>query len=276
MHKVEAHGANIPAIGFGTWTLKGEQASSLVEHALGVGYRHIDTAAMYDNEEAVGKGLKASSVPRNEIFLTTKIWPTELAEGDLQQSVQSSLRRLGVDAVDLLLVHWPSKTIPLAETIGALNEVAAKGLAHHIGVSNFTVPLLNEAVQLSGRPLVCNQIEYHPMLNQDIVMGACRGHAMAVVSYCPLFRGGELFANDPIAALANKYNKSPAQIVLRWQVQQDSVIAIPRSTNKDRVAENLDVFDFALTDEDMKAISALGANNRRICDFEFSPQWDIA
>ena len=276
MHKVEAHGAKIPAIGFGTWTLKGEQASSLVEHALGVGYRHIDTAAMYDNEEAVGKGLRASAVPRNEVFLTTKIWPTELAEADLQQSVQSSLKRLGVDAVDLLLVHWPSKTIPLAETIGALNDVAARGLAQHIGVSNFTVPLLNEAVQHSARPLVCNQIEYHPMLSQDVVIGACRGHAMAVVSYCPLFRGGELFANDPVAAIASRYSKSPAQIVLRWQVQQDGVIAIPRSTNTNRIAENLDVFDFVLADEDMRAISALGSNNRRLCDFEFSPQWDVA
>jgi len=274
MHLVEANGASIPSIGFGTWTLKGEQASSLVEHALAVGYRHVDTAAMYDNEVAVGNGLRSSSVSRDEIFLTTKVWHTDLAEGTLQQSVQSSLKRLAVDAVDLLLVHWPSKTIPLDETIGALNDAAAKGLTRHIGVSNFTVPLLQEAVNISQRPLVCNQIEYHPMLNQDVVVSACQSHGMAVVSYCPLFRGGELFSNDPVAALAKKYNKSPAQIVLRWQVQQDNVIAIPRSTNTGRIAENLDVFDFVLADEDMQSIGALGCNKKRLCDFEFSPEWD--
>ncbi len=276
MQTVEANGANIPAIGFGTWTLKGDQASTLVEHALAAGYRHIDTAAMYDNEEAVGRGIKASSVPRDEFFLTTKVWHADLAEGDLQQSAQSSLKRLGVDAVDLLLVHWPSKTIPLEETIGALNDAASRGLTRHIGVSNFTVSQLKEAVKISERPLICNQVEYHPMLNQELVLGACRAQGMAVVSYCPLFRGGELFANDPVAAIAEQYNKTPAQIVLRWQVQQDSVIAIPRSTNTGRIVENLDVFDFALADEDMKAISGLGKNNKRLCDFEFSPKWDVA
>lgn len=247
----------------------------MVGHALASGYRHIDTAAMYDNEEWVGKGIKASSVPRGEIFLTTKVWHTNLAAGDLENSLQASLKRLGVDEVDLVLVHWPSKTIPLAETIGALNNAATRGYAKHIGVSNFTVPLLDEAVRLSARPLVCNQIEYHPMLNQDVVRTACRGHGMAVVSYCPLFRGGELFANDPVAGIAKKYNKSPAQIVLRWQVQQDGVVAIPRSTNADRIEENLSVFDFELAEEDMKVISTLGSNNQRLCDFEFSPQWDV-
>lgn len=276
MHTVNSNSANIPAIGFGTWTLKGGQATTLVEHALSVGYRHVDTAAMYENEEAVGQGIKSSSVPRDDIFLTTKVWHSDLTAGGLERSVQASLERLGVDGVDLLLAHWPSKTIPLAETIGALNNAVTKGYAQHIGVSNFTVPLLNKAVQLSEHPLVCNQIEYHPMLNQDIVLGACRGHGMSVVSYCPLFRGGELFANDPVASIAKKYGKSPAQIVLRWQVQQDNVIAIPRSTNAGRIQENLAVFDFTLADEDMDLISALGSNNKRLCDFEFSPQWDVA
>lgn len=276
MHTVNSNRANIPALGFGTWTLKGDQASALVEYALSVGYRHIDTAAMYDNEEAVGQGLKSSAVSRNDIFLTTKIWHADLKAGDLERSVQASLERLGVNEVDLLLVHWPSKTIPLAETIGALNSAVSKGYTKHIGVSNFTVPLLNEAVQISERPLVCNQIEYHPMLNQDIVLNACRSHGMSVVSYCPLFRGGELFTNDPVASIAKKYQKSPAQIVLRWQVQQNNVIAIPRSTNNGRIQENLAIFDFELEDEDMSLISALGGNNKRLCDFEFSPRWDVA
>ena len=273
---VDANGASIPSIGFGTWTLKGEQAGSLVQHALEVGYRHVDTAAMYENEEAVGEGIRTSSVNRDDVFLTTKIWHTNLADGDLQRSTDDSLKRLGVDHVDLLLVHWPSKHTPLAETMRALNQVAEMGNTKHIGVSNFTVPLLKLATKLSDRPLVCNQIEYHPMLKQDIVLSACRELGVAVTSYCPLFRGGELFSGEPVASLAKKYNKSAAQIVLRWHIQQAGVIAIPRSTNPDRIEQNLAVQDFALSNEDMQAISALGSNKKRLCDFEFSPVWDVA
>lgn len=276
MTTVNVNGAAIPSIGLGTWTLKGEQASQLVQHALDNGYRHIDTAAMYENEEAVGEGLRASSLARDDYFLTTKVWHTELGDGDFQRSAEASLKRLGVDAVDLLLVHWPSKTTPLAETMRVLNQVAEMGYTRHIGVSNFTLPLLREATRLSERPLVCNQIEYHPMLNQDIVLSTCRELGMGAVSYCPLFRGGELFSDDPIAALAQKYDRTAAQIVLRWHVQQANVIAIPRSTNPDRIVQNLAVYDFELSAEDMQTISALGANNSRICDFDFSPEWDAA
>ena len=276
MTTVNANGVNIPSIGFGTWTLRDEQATELVQHALEVGYRHVDTAAMYENENAVGEGIRASSLSRETLFLTTKIWHTNLADGDLQRSAEDSLKRLNVDYVDLLLVHWPSKHTPLAETMRALNQVADMGYAKNIGVSNFTVPLLKLASQLSDRPLACNQIEYHPMLNQDIVLAACRELGMAVVSYCPLFRGGELFSGEPVATLSNKYGKSAAQIVLRWHVQQSGVIAIPRSTNPQRIAENLAVQDFELSEPDMQAIGALGSNRKRLCDFEFSPQWDVA
>ena len=273
MNTVNAHGTAIPSIGFGTWTLKGDQAGQLVQHAIDSGYRHVDTAAMYENEAAVGEGLRAAAVARDEIFLTTKIWHTHLADGDLQRSAEDSLKRLGVDNVDLLLVHWPSKVTPLAETIKALNQVADMGYTKHIGVSNFTVPLLTEATKLSDRSLLCNQVEYHPMLNQDKVINACRSLGTAVVSYCPLFRGGELFSGEPVASLAKKYSVSPAQIVLRWHVQQAGVIAIPRSTNPERIKQNLAVYDFTLSDVDMQAISALGSHRKRLCDFEFSPQW---
>ncbi|OED40344.1 2,5-didehydrogluconate reductase [Chromatiales bacterium (ex Bugula neritina AB1)] len=274
METVDVQGASIPAIGFGTWTLKGEQAASLVQHALETGYRHIDTAALYDNEEAVGAGIRSSSVARDDIFLTTKVWHTDLARGELQSAVRASLDRLGVESVDLLLVHWPSKIIPLAETMEALNDVAASGYTRYIGVSNFTVPLLSEAVKLSQRPLICNQIEYHPMLNQDKVLKACSDHGMAAVSYCPLFRGGDLFTDSRVTSLAGKYNKSPAQIVLRWHLQQPNVIAIPRSTKPNRISENLDVFDFSLADEEMRSIDQLRSNGIRMCDFEFAPVWD--
>ncbi len=274
MHHVDANGANIPAIGLGTWTLKGEAATRLVADAIRAGYRHVDTAAMYDNEEAVGAGLRASGVSRDEVFLTTKVRPSDIGDGDLQRSVEASLRRLQVDRVDLALIHWPSGTIPLAESIRALNEVKDRGLARHIGVSNFTVGLLNEAVALSRHPLACNQVEYHPFLNQDRVLAACRGHGMAVVSYCPLARGSELFPEPAVIAAAERHGRTPAQIVLRWQVQQDGVVAIPRSSRPERSAQNLRVFDFALEAGEMAALDALRARRHRICDFDFSPEWD--
>lgn len=274
MHVIDANGANIPAVGYGTWTLEGQACSDLVAHAIRSGYRHVDTADMYNNEEAVGAGLKASGVPRNDVFLTTKVWFTNLADGDLQRSAETSVNRLGVDHVDLLLIHWPSKTIPLAESIAALNDARDRGLARNIGVSNFPVAMLDEAVSLSAHPLACNQVEYHPRLNQDKVLEACRRHGVALVSYCPLCRDAELLANDPVAALARKYGRTPAQIVLRWHVQQEGVACIPRSKTPSRIEENLAIFDFELEDEDMAAISALSSQSLRICDFEFSPKWD--
>jgi diketogulonate reductase-like aldo/keto reductase len=157
-----------------------------------------------------------------------------------------------------------------------LNEVKDHGLARHIGVSNFTVALVDEAAALSRHPLACNQIEYHPFLNQDRVLAACRGHGMAVVSYCPLARGAELFPEPAVTAAAERHGRTPAQIVLRWQVQQEGVVAIPRSSNAGRIAQNLRVFDFALEADEMAALGALRARQHRICDFEFSPEWDGA
>jgi diketogulonate reductase-like aldo/keto reductase len=276
MHRVTGNGAEIPAIGLGTWTLRDDAATKLVAGALEAGYRHIDTATSYENEAAVGAGLRASGVPRDEIFLTTKVWPPDLAGGDLQRSVEGSLKRLGVDRVDLALIHWPPKTVPLAESIAALNEVRARGLARHIGVSNFTVALIEEAVPLSEQPLACNQVEHHPFLNQDRVLAACRKHGLALVSYCPLARGTELFAESPVSEAAARHGKTPAQVVLRWHVQQDGVVAIPRSSDPGRIRENLEVFDFTLDAGEVAAIDALQTRALRICDFEFSPEWDRA
>jgi diketogulonate reductase-like aldo/keto reductase len=276
MHRLTANGAEIPAIGLGTWTLKGEGGARLVAGAIRAGYRHVDTAASYENEAAVGEGIRASGLPRGEIFVTTKVWPTDIAAGDLQRSVEASLGRLGLDRVDLALIHWPSKTVPLAESIAALDEVKDRGLARNIGVSNFTVAMVDEAARLTRHRLVCNQVEYHPYLNQDRVLAACRRHGMALVSYCPLARSGELFAEPAVKAAAKRLGRSPAQVVLRWQVQQEGVAAIPRSGNPQRIAQNLQVFDFTLDEAEMAAISALRGRGYRICDFEFSPAWDSA
>jgi len=276
MHEVDANGIKIPAIGMGTWTLEGDQARKLVAKALNVGYRHIDTAAMYRNEAAVGQGLRDSGLARSDYFLTTKVWPTEAAPEDFVASVEASLNRLSVDQLDLTLIHWPSKTVPFAETIAALNEVRAKGWTRAIGVSNFTIAQIEEVVALSDAPLACNQIEYHPLLNQTKVIETCRKHGLAVTSYCPLARGGDLFSNPAVTGPAMRTGASPAQVVLRWHVQQVGVIAIPRTSNPDRLLENLSVEGFELTTEEMAAISSLRGAGYRICDFEFSPAWDAA
>ncbi|MEO3385673.1 aldo/keto reductase [Mesorhizobium sp. CAU 1741] len=274
MHSVEANGAAIPALGLGTWTLKGRDCSALVEQALALGYRHLDTAASYGNEADVGAGLRASGVDRDAVFVTTKVWWTELAAEDFRRSAEASLTRLGVDQVDLLLVHWPNADIPLEETITALNMVRADGLTRHIGVSNFPTGLLSQAIMASEAPLVANQVENHPYLDQRKVHAACRSAGMAMVSYCPLYRGGPLFEEAAVRDAADAHGKTPAQIVLRWHVQQDGVVAIPRTTRAERLSENANIFDFALSAPEMAKISSLRQAGRRICDYDFSPDWD--
>ncbi|MBO6719522.1 MAG: aldo/keto reductase [Rhizobiaceae bacterium] len=274
MHRITANGANIPAIGLGTWTLKGTACADLVQAAIDCGYRHIDTAAMYENEEAVGRGIARAGIPRDELFVTTKVWWTDLSAAALRRSAEQSLDRLGLDQVDLLLIHWPSKTVPLQESIEALNGARDDGLTRNIGVSNFPTALLAEANSISRHPLAANQVEYHPKLEQKKVLGACREVGMAMVSYCPLGRGLDIMREVPVADAALKHGRTPGQIILRWHVQQEGVAAIPRTTRRERLAENLDVFDFALTNDEMAAISALGSAKSRICDFGFGPDWD--
>jgi len=276
MQHVASDGAEIPAIGLGTWTLSGDTCRSLVAEAIRSGYRHIDTAAIYDNEAEVGAGIRASGIAREEIFLTTKVWYTDLAPRDARRSVESSLKRLGLDYVDLILIHWPSNAAPLADTLEALHKVREDGLARHIGVSNFPSALLRDAVAVSRSPIVCNQVEYHPHLGQTKVLSACRELGLALVSYCPLGRGAELFGEPVIQAAARAHARTPAQIVLRWHVQQEGVAAIPRSSRIGNIRANLDVFDFRLSDDEMRQVSRLARRNRRICDFAFSPRWDAA
>lgn len=276
MHNVNANGASIPAIGLGTWTLDDAAAAGMVDAAIAAGYRHVDTAAMYGNEKGVGAGLKASGIPRDDVFVTTKIWHDQISNGALQASLERSVEKLGLERVDLALIHWPSKDIPLAESIAALNDCVKRGLTRHIGVSNFTIPLIEKAAALSAAPLVCNQIENHPLLDQTRVIRAARAAGMAVTSYCPLARGGDLFENPAVAGPAGRYGVSPAQVILRWHVQQDGVIAIPRTSNPARLSENITVFEFELTDDEMSAINALRTSGHRICDFDFSPDWDAA
>jgi diketogulonate reductase-like aldo/keto reductase len=274
MHDVKANGADIPALGLGTFTLEGRKCGALVRRALELGYRHLDTAAMYGNESDVGRGLREAGIERDRVFVTTKVWWTDLAPADLRRSAQDSLSRLGLDHVDLLLVHWPNPAIPVAETMEALAGVRSEGLARHIGVSNFPTSLMDEAIAACPAPLVANQVEYHPYLDQTKVLSACRAAGMAMVSYCPLHRGGGLLSEEPVRAAAGRHGRTPGQIVLRWHVQQEGVVAIPRTSRPERLEENLAIFDFELSDKEMAAISGLAGNGRRICDFDFSPRWD--
>ncbi|MGJ4886709.1 aldo/keto reductase [Bradyrhizobium sp. HKCCYLR20261] len=272
MLMIEANGAKIPALGLGTWELRGRTCARIVEQALTLGYRHIDTAQVYENENEVGEGLRASRVRRNEVFLTTKVWTTHFAPNDLERSTKESLVRLRVSEVDLLLLHWPNSHVPLAETLGALSHAKTLGLARHIGVSNFTVALLDEAVAVSPEPLVCDQVEYHPYLDQTKVREACARHGLAVVAYSPIARGK--IKNDPtLTRIARAHGKSPAQICLRWLVQQNAV-AIPRTSKIERLSENLDVFEFELSEQDMADIFAMGSPEGRMTNFAFAPKWD--
>lgn len=273
---VTAGGASIPAIGFGTWPLKGEECARAVATALASGYRHIDTAANYGNEEAVGEALRGGGVARNDIWVTTKVWWENIADGALQRSAEASLKRLGLDQVDLLLIHWPSRTVPLAESIRALNDAKRRGLARHIGVANFPSRMLDEAVGLSDEPIVTNQCEYHPHLDQSKLLAACRRHGIAFVSYCPLGRGsiGGVLDEPVIREIAGRLGRTPAQVVLRWHIQQAGVVAIPKSSNPKRIAENLDVFGFSLEEADMRRLSELARPGGRVVNVSFAPAWD--
>ena len=272
MHFVEANGAKIPAIGLGTWELRDRTCARIVEQALRLGYRHIDTAQVYDNEREVGEGMRASGVKRDEIFLTTKIWTSHFKPNDLERSAKESLARLRMTEVDLLLLHWPNPQVPLADTLGALARVKQQGLARHIGVSNFTVALIDEAVAACPEPLVCDQVEYHPYLDQGRVMQACASHGLALVAYSPVAKG-RIRNDSTLAPIGEKYHKTAAQVCLRWLVQQN-VAAIPRTSKIERLSENIDVFDFELSDEEMRQISAMRSAKGRLTDFGFAPKWD--
>jgi diketogulonate reductase-like aldo/keto reductase len=271
---VEANGARIPLLGLGTWELRGRVCARVVEQALRLGYRHLDTAEMYDNEHEVGEGLHASGVRRNDVFVTTKIWPAHFAPRELERAARECLVRLRLSEVDLLLLHWPNPQIPLAETIGALGKAKRDGLARHIGISNFSVGLIEEALRVTTEPLVCDQVECHPFLDQSKVIAACRRHGMAVVAYSPIAQGNA--RNDEVLRrVGHAHGKTAAQVSLRFLVQQD-IVVIPRTSKLERLSENSAIFDFVLSEMEMAEIAALAHRDGRLIDWAFSgrPKWD--
>jgi 2,5-diketo-D-gluconate reductase B len=271
---VEAKSARIPILGLGTWDLRGRVCAHAVEQALRLGYRHIDTAEMYDNEREVGEGLRASGVKRDDILITTKIWPSHFAPRELERAARESLARLRLSEVDLLLLHWPNPQVPLADTLGALCKVKRDGLARHIGVSNFGVSLLDEAVQTSSEPLVCDQFECHPFLDQSKLIAACRRQATAVVAYSPIAKG-RAGDDETLSRIGALHKKTAAQVCLRFLVQQD-IVVIPRTSKVERLAENAAIFDFALSAAETASIAALAHRDGRLVNFSFSgrPSWD--
>jgi len=272
MQFVEAQNARIPLIGLGTWELRGRTCARIVEQALRLGYRHLDTAQMYENEREIGEGLRASGVPRDHVFVTTKIWPSHFAPPAFERAAKERLLQLRLAEVDLLLLHWPSKEVPLSETIGALGKAKRDGIARHIGVSNFTVPLLEQAVRLSSDPLVCNQFEVHPFIDQSRLVAATRRHGMAVVAYSPIARG-QARDHPVLKRVGGAHGKTAAQVSLRYLVQR-KIAVIPRTSKVERLAENLVIFDFELSPAEMAEIAKLANPEGRIVDWSGAPEWD--
>ncbi|HET6724933.1 MAG TPA: aldo/keto reductase, partial [Gammaproteobacteria bacterium] len=267
------HGARIPSLGFGTFMLEPADARRMVEAALGIGYRHIDTAQLYHNETEVGAAIAASGVDRGEIFLTTKVWIDRFRAGDLEASADESLARLGTDYVDLLLLHWPNADVPLEETLEALQRVRAAGKARHIGVSNFNIALVQQAVETVGADaLVTNQVEYHPFLSQRKVLAQARQFGMLLTAYCPLAQG-KVIGNDTLRDIGARYGKSETQIALRWLLDQEGVIALPRTSNEAHARTNFEVFDFHLTEDELARIDTLQGDERLITP-GIAPAWD--
>lgn len=247
-------GEKVPSLGLGTWRLSGEECRRSVERALGLGYRHMDTARMYRNEREVGRGMRDSGVPREEVFLVTKVWPSDFRRRDVLRVVPDSLRQLGTDYVDLLLMHWPSDGVPLGETLGAMRELQEDGGVRHVGVSNFSPALVEEACAYAE--IFCNQVEYNPFKGQRALVAQARELDYLLTAYSPVARGA--VNNDAtLREIGARHGKSPGQVALRWLIQQDKVAAIPKAASEKNLEANLDIFDFELSADEMDRIFAL-------------------
>jgi len=248
---VTASNCSIPAIGLGTWKLRGKECERTVRSALEVGYRHIDTAAFYDNEDEVGQAI--SDFNSDRLFITTKVWKDSLRYGDFKRSTEDSLIRLGLERVDLLLIHWPNPEVPIEETLEAMHDLVDEGKVEHIGVSNFSKEQLDRAIEKSSYPLVNNQVEYHLGQDRDGLLKYCRDNSVSLTAYSPLGKG-DVLGNETVRNLAAKYGKTPGQIALKWLIEQDNVIAIPKASSRDHLEENIDLFDWELAGEDIEEI----------------------
>lgn len=259
-------GNKIPVLGLGTWQLTGDECINSVLLALQLGYRHIDTAERYGNHEQVRLGIEKSGVRRDELFITSKVSHSNLRRADVLSACDKALKELGTDYLDLYLVHWPNSSIPMEETLEAMSELVDAGKVRDIGVSNFTISHIAEAIRVSPKPVSVNQVEYHAYLNQEDLLAACNRNEIALTAYSPLARG-ELLTDPVLADIADAHGKSVPQVALRWLTQK-GIIVIPKARSKKHLADNLNVFDFELTDEEMARINTIKRNKRLI-----SPPW---
>lgn len=272
MERITAQGMNMPKLGLGTYRLKGAECTEAVQRAISLGYRHIDTAEMYDNEAAVGEGIVHGGVPRADIHLTTKVWWSNLAGDGIDRAIDASLGKLRTDYVDLYLIHWPAPDMDLPDAINKLMLVKQRGQARAIGVSNFPSALLKRAVEEVQAPIACNQFEYHVLLGQGQMVGTARAEGVAVTAYAPLAQG-RLAEHDALRTVAQKHGATPAQVALKWLLDQDGVAAIPKAGRAESQQGNLDALGIELDDEDRATIAAL-PKDQRFVNPGFAPQWD--
>jgi len=273
MQMVAAQGMRMPKLGLGTWAMNGRACTEAVSNALSIGYRHIDTAQMYGNEARVGATIAQSGVRREELFVVTKASSGSLAPDSLRRAFDASLQALACAYVDLYLIHWPTPTMDLPATLAAMLKLREQGLIRHLGVSNFTVALMRQAVEQIGAPVACNQVEYHVLLGQARVLKYARSKGIAVAAYCPLARGG-LGRVRELVAIARKHGATPEQVALKWLLDQDVVAAIPKASRPENQRANLDALKLTLDDADRSAIAAL-PKNERVVNAGF-PKWDPA
>jgi 2,5-diketo-D-gluconate reductase B len=267
---LEANGMRMPRIGLGTWPMKGAECQAAVESAIALGYRHIDTAEMYGNEDAVGAGIAATALPRGEVFLTTKIWWDKPKGDAIRRAFDASLARLATPYVDLLLIHWPSPELDLPDALAALAAIRAEGRARSIGVSNFPPKLLRRAIA-EGVNLACLQVECHLLLDQSTLLGICRAAGMGLTGYSPLAKGANL-DHPVIAQVAAKHGATPGQVALAWLLAQDGVAMVPKAASPARQRENLGALSLSLDAADLAALAAL-PKDRRFVNPAFAPDW---
>ncbi|KAA0969990.1 aldo/keto reductase [Pseudomonas sp. ANT_H12B] len=269
---VNAQGLNMPKLGLGTWPMLGEECTRAVEQALALGYRHIDTAAAYNNEDAVGQALVNSPTPRDQIHVTTKVWWDQLQPDAMRHSMNRSLKALRSDYVDLFMIHWPTTDWDLSRTIETLVSFKEQGLARNIGVANFPLPLLRKVVEELGTPLSAIQVEYHVLLGQNALLDYARQHDLALTAYTPLARN-KVSEIPQIQQIAAKHGVLPTQVALKWLLDQPNVAAIPKASSQANQLANLAAFDVNLDDEDRALIAGLSKRERQV-NPDFSPVWD--
>lgn len=272
METIKTQGIAMPKLGLGTFRMEGDACRAAVESALSLGYRHIDTAEMYGNEESIGAAIAACRVPRGELHVTTKVWYENLSPDAIRRAFDASLKKLRLDHVDLYLVHWPSRSMKLPAVLETMLKLQEEGRTSAIGVANFTTALLRIAVEEVRAPIACNQVEYHVMLDQSKLKKYLAAHRIPLVAYCPLAQG-RVTSDERLAKIGRKHNASAAQVALKWLLDQDGVAAIPKASRAESQKANLDALKVSLDDEDRKAIAALPKDTRCV-NPGFGPDWD--